>query len=625
MTDDTYLYLNGINAVDGDYLLPPLKPELIVKLAQGERLSRKDFHFQDLQRKQAQTLVHHLGPAETVDPKKLEESGWGILFAYGADPAIKDGLSVLLRHRKEQATKKNERFYREFVGADAYRPGETKLQFLERHGVGPGPVDPANGVPYYLLLVGDPESIPYWFQFQLDVQFAVGRIYFDTPQDYACYAQSVVESETGKITLPKQVAFFGARNENDVATNLSADQLIVPLAQEIGQKYTDWTIRQQVGEGQATKNTLGHLLGGDNTPALLFTASHGVGFPKDHELQIRHQGALVCQDWPGPQRWRKPLGEDFYFAGEDIGDNARIFGLIAFFFACFGVGTPKVDAFYRQAFKDPQEIASRSFVGNLPQRMLGHPKGGALAVIGHVDRAWGYSFLWGRANSQLEVFTSTLTRLMDGHPIGSAVEFFNERYAEISADLTAQLEAKMLSKNVSDLELAQLWTANNDARNYAIIGDPAVRLPVGKKSGSVHLQPRRPTISLPVQPVPKIRAPSVPNTAFALVSDSPDKGKENVSESLVDAFLPIDSSLQKRKESITFEPVAIPTQPDTATKLMDPTGVCIQQSPMTEQSRIVDLMKRWYKARVAETKARQYTEQCLQELEKELQRLRHNR
>ena len=46
--------------------------------------------------------------------------------------------------------------------------------------------------------------------------------------------------------------------------------------------------------------------------------------------------------------------------------------------------------------------------------------------------------------------------------------------------LVEELENIKFNKQVEDFELARLWMARNDARNYALLGDPAARLPYKK-------------------------------------------------------------------------------------------------------------------------------------------------
>lgn len=521
------LAFNGIDATTGEYLLPSMNVSQLARVATGGRIDGDE--LTELQRKSRGAKKTSFAVVEGVDPNNLAQAGWAVVFPHAADPAaaarqaaVRDALAPLLAHRRAAATAGGADLYREYIGELAYRADETKQQYLARLGAGPGPARPSK-VPYYLLLVATPEEIPYRIQYQLDVHYAVGRIAFDTLEEYARYATSVVDAETGRVSRPRRAAFFGVANTGDASTQVTADHLVMPLAEHVEGRYEHlgWTVDSHLAE-VATRDCLVGLL--RDPPTLLFSATHGMGFPCGDPGQRERQGALLCQDWPGPGN---PIAREHYLAAEDLPAGADLRGMIAVLFACYGGGTPQRDEFARRALGEAhaKELTPSPMIARLPQRMLAHPPGGALAVVAHVDRAWGSTFLWidaqGKSQTQkhLDVFESMIDSLLAGKRLGYAMEAFNLRYAELAADLSERIEQiQLYESKYEESELAHMWIYNNDARNYAVIGDPAVclanaREPARAEAGSGPSAASGPSQATPSQAATNVPAPSAPASA----------------------------------------------------------------------------------------------------------------
>jgi hypothetical protein len=460
---DELLVLNGIDVDTGGYLTPQLPLAAVAGALRGgpQRLPGA----RELARRR-QDDEDHFGVVYGRDPEDLASVGWGVVVPPDLDPAVEAALEPLLRLRQEQAGDLYQRL--------EVQPGEDKNDFLARHGMGPSVADPRR-IPYYLLVLGTPEQVPFEFQYQLGVSYAVGRLDLDGPESCAAYAASVIDADRAvgsSASAPRRVRLFGTRHPGDTPTALSSSRLVQPLTAELQSSTSAWEIGADLG-ADATRDRLEDLLIGPAAPDLLFTAGHGLGGAAVHRDLA---GALLCQDWPGPLTARGPVGEDQYLAAGHLPGGTAIRPRVVFSFACFGAGTPRLSDYPGDLGAGP-ELGPSGFTARLPQRLLGEPAGGALAFVGHVDRAWSCSFLWKGLAAQVTPFHSTMLALMDGARLGSAMESLTSRYAEIATELALRMDGyRRYGKALDDADLVGLWTATHDARAYVVLGDPAVRV-----------------------------------------------------------------------------------------------------------------------------------------------------
>lgn len=466
-----HIVLNGVDFLSGGYLTPQMTAQDFVDLARAEYDGSTKAQRATIAALNEKSSKPQMGfDASLGDPT---EARWGIIFAEDEDAQIKDAVEPLIRHRAAKLGFTPPIF--------EYQPGLTYLDFLAMHRVAPGFGEVAK-IPYYLLLVGDPRRVPFRFQYELGSEYAVGRLAFDDASGYRAYVERLIDYESSQaVPTQKKAMFWGTSNANDSATRLTAQYLVEPLYNELDAALG--FSKSLVLADKATKQSLTEAFSQEQPPALIFTASHGLGFSKPDERQPELQGALVTQEWlPDTD-----IESTQIFGGRDIcgSDKVNVQGLVHFAFACYGAGTPRHDDFSHSNSAFAPIITSYPFIANLPQEELKH---GAIAFIGHIERAWGFSFFGPDNQPMLAGFRRALKQLLRGIPVGHVLRDQHDHAVQLSHSLLESLNEIDKGKQIPPLQIAQWWRERNDARAYAVVGDPAVRLRV--QDISIKLPPR---------------------------------------------------------------------------------------------------------------------------------------
>ena len=420
------------------------------------RLAQICSNAEDVYSRQARRRCREL--PEGVPAHDLSKAGWGIIYAHDERTRGMKELEELTEKRSLQAGSRFKSL--EFDGTKD--PQDFLYEVLESS---PGTIDPMK-TPYYWLLVGSPEQIPFDIQYALSVNHSVGRIYFENPEQYRHYARAVVEAEGGAAT-PRRVDLFAVEKPGDRAIAILTEYLIEPLLQFLNERMPEWKSRCIRGD-DGTLKVLMELLSGADTPGVLLAACHGLKLPFGDPDQKSLQGALSCLDGVFDASYLDALNPD----------SRSLHGLIAFLFACYGAGTPCIDSYPTEVegeWPAPQHMLSEEeFIALLPQAMLAN---GALAVVGHVDRGWALSFRWLHRGYSIEASRSlkdSIVRLLQGQRLGHALRPLFRRYSSVVAQMLPLLEAAEYGLNVNLRNLRVHKVAATDARGYIILGDPAV-------------------------------------------------------------------------------------------------------------------------------------------------------
>jgi hypothetical protein len=425
-----------------------------------------------------------------VDPNSLPDQRWGVVVPEGP---LGDRLLALiepLRRLREEEQGAPARVYRVKPDLDAMQAVRWKDAVLRDE------TEFETEQPGYLLLLGDFDHVSLELQQVLGSDGFAGRLAFSSDAGYEAYVDKVLRWSREHSRASAGRALLFTAHDGTAATTVGYRALMAPSLEslrklremgslsaeslaELGEPE-NWSVRQLLAQVASPQ------------PSVLFTMSHGLGAPRGGWRSVDEQRA---------RQGAMSLGGEGTLDASALASTPFLPGGIWFFLACFGAGTPARSAYYpwlaqlREVGMYPGRLehllaalpreGERPFVAALPQAVLANPQG-PLAVVGHVDLAWTYSFqdLGRVARNRPSRFQGLLRTLLEGRRAGvglsALLRFFNEANTELTTLYDHEESARLAGRDssVDSAERAHLWMLRQDLFGYILLGDPAVRLPL---------------------------------------------------------------------------------------------------------------------------------------------------
>ena len=506
---------------------------------------------------------------EGGDASSLAQQRWGLILPEGElGDALLDRIAPLVAHRRRQQGDAPIAIYRAPAQAtDSEAALWRKRQFDTAK-------DTRESLPRYQLILGNLDQVALSIQQVQSTDGFVGRLAFDDLAGYRAYAEKVLHYEQGGQRSQPARAVFHTVHDGTEATKLGYQALMAPGVAITQRKALERKLRASavLDAGDRTTPSRDDLLreAADADPAVLFSLSHGAGTPrrgwKIAGEQRRRQGGLVFPDG--------------LLLGADVATRPFLPGGIWFMFACFGAGTPESSSYHHwlQSLRQSGELSDdlemvlrslpqpgeRPFVAAVPQAVLSNPQG-PLAVIGHVDLAWSYSFSELDTGEQVDRparFVQVVMDLLNGGRAGTAFRSLMLALGATNSELATIYDRLARTANAApnpkvDARRAYLWMQRQDLAGYVLLGDPATRLPLAPLDAAASL----PVAGSPLQPPIQRSPPDVSNPTVLmerLVGPSPqDDERINALEHAIARFIVDPSQAVEAAKAVSLSEIEL--------------------------------------------------------------------